>query len=292
VIIGDIRGEEPLARAYRTSVGVPLETSHLRYIRSWMAVPLVVKDRAIGTLVLAHGRPNFYTPRHATLVAAIASQAAVALENARLFGQAQRLAALEERQRLARELHDSVSQVLFSIGLGARTARTLLERGSPDRAAPSVEYIANLAEMGMAEMRALLFELRPESLEQEGLVAALAKQAAALRARHSIDVETDLAEEPAIGLDAKEALYRIAQEAMHNTVKHARASRVSLRLGTNAAGVSLEVRDNGLGFDPGGDFPGHLGLRSMRERAERLGGGLTVESAPDRGVVIRVAIPA
>src|SRR5213078_3825441 len=140
---------------------------------------------------------------------------------------AQAKAALEERQRLARELHDSVSQALFGISLGARTARALLAQ-DPARAAEPIDYVQSLAEAGLAEMRALIFELRPESLESEGLVAAISKQAAALRARHQIEVRADLGAEPALPLERKEALYRIAQEATHNTVKHARAGAIDL----------------------------------------------------------------
>ena len=201
------------------------------------------------------------------------------------------LAALEERQRLARELHDSVSQVLFSIGLSARSARTMLERNNVERAAATVENVVKLAEMGMAEMRALIFELRPESLAQEGLNAALTKQAAALRARHSIAVETTLGEEPDVPLAIKEALYRIAQEATHNTVKHARAERIDIRLTGDAGEVALDVEDNGVGFDTSADFPGHLGLRSMRERVARFGGTVEIDSAPGRGTAVRVRIP-
>jgi signal transduction histidine kinase len=219
-----------------------------------------------------------------------ARQAAVAIENARLYGQAQGLAVLEERQRLARELHDSVSQALYGISLGARTARTLAER-DPGRVIAPLDYVLSLAEAGQAEMRALIFELRPESLAEEGLVAALEKQAGSLRARHNLAVEFDLAAEPELPLAAKEALYRIAQEALHNTVKHARADRVRLRLGHDGAVCALEVSDNGRGFDATGSFPGHLGLRSMRERVERLGGTFSIASGPGEGTRIRAELP-
>ena len=140
-------------------------------------------------------------------------------------------------------------------------------------------------------MRALIFELRPESLETEGLIVALKQQAAALEARHELPVHTTLGEEPELPLEAKEALYRIAQEALHNTVKHARASRADLKLEHDARGIALEVSDDGAGFDPGRDFSGHLGLKSMRERTARLGGTLRVESIPGEGTNVRVQIP-
>jgi signal transduction histidine kinase len=214
----------------------------------------------------------------------------IAVENARLLVEVRGKAALEERQRLARELHDSVSQALYGIALGAKTARTLLDRDSTKVASP-LDYILSLADAGLAEMRALIFELRPESLEKEGLVAALEKQAAALRARHEIKVESDLCNEPDAPLEIKEALYRIAQEALHNIVKHAHASSVRIRMRCSPENVTLDVSDDGIGFEPEGDFPGHLGLHSMRERTERLGGTLAVESAPGKGTQIRAWIP-
>jgi signal transduction histidine kinase len=139
-------------------------------------------------------------------------------------------------------------------------------------------------------MRALIFELRPESLEREGLVVALGRQVAAMRARHGIDVQADLGDEPEQPIEVKQSLYRIAQEALHNTLKHAQASRINLRLTASSDDVVLEVLDNGVGFDSGASFPGHLGLRSMRERVAGLGGTLTVDSSP-AGTHISARIP-
>jgi signal transduction histidine kinase len=253
-------------------------------------VPLVFRGRALGAMSCSY--PVGFAPSddEIAFLATIADQAAVAVETARLFAEVQGKAALEERQRLARELHDSVSQALYGIALGARTARTLLDR-DPSRVAEPLDYVLSLAEAGMAEMRALIFELRPESLAEEGLVAALGRHAAALRARHQLVVEAGLCPEPDVPLPVKEALYRVAQEALHNAVKHARASRLDLRLALTANGVLLEVSDDGVGFDTGGSFPGHLGLRSMRERVERLGGALTVESVLGSGTLIRAEVP-
>jgi signal transduction histidine kinase len=166
----------------------------------------------------------------------------------------------------------------------------LLDR-DPTKVAEPLEYVLSLAEAGLAEMRALIFELRPESLQTEGLVAALAKQADSLRARHRLDVRTDFCAEPDIPLEAKEALYRIAQEALHNIAKHARATTVELSLNSRNGELKLEISDDGVGFHPGGEFPGHLGLRSMRERAERLGGAFAVESAPGKGARLRIHLP-
>jgi signal transduction histidine kinase len=259
-------------------------------VRAWLGVPLLTQDRPIGLLVIASSTPGYYTAAHRRVVAAVAAQAAVAIENARLYERAGALAALEERQRLARELHDSVSQALYGIALGTKTARTLLDR-DPTRLAGPLDYILQLAEAGLTEMRALIFELRPESLATEGLVAALGKQTAALSARHGLAVEADLGTEPDLPLETKEALYRIAQEALHNVAKHARARNAEVRLHLNDNACVLEICDDGVGFDAGGSFPGHLGLRSMHERAARLGGTLAIESAPGTGTRLTARVP-
>lgn len=212
-------------------------------------------------------------------------------EMRRLYEQARELATLQERQRLARELHDSVSQALYGISLGAHTAREALESQDPDQSMASLDYVIRLAEAGLAEMRALIFELRPESLATEGLVAALLKQVAVLRARYKLTVEADLGEEGALSFEQKEGLYRITQEALHNIIKHAHASTVRLRLASQQREVILDIEDDGRGFEPTRTFPGHLGISSMRERTEKLGGTLALESHSGQGTCIRVRVP-
>lgn len=207
-----------------------------------------------------------------------------------LYYQAQELAALQERQRLARELHDSVSQVLYGISLGAHTAKEALQ-DDPEQVATSLEYVLALSEAGLAEMRALIFELRPESLESEGLVAALNRQLAVLSTRHKLHVNTEIGEEPALSLETKHALYRIAQEALHNIVKHAHAQSVELRLAQKEDTLLLEVSDDGKGFDADQAFPGHLGLRSMQERAAKVGATLTIKSMPGQGTGVSIQTP-
>jgi signal transduction histidine kinase len=260
----------------------PWETTYI--------VPLLSRGSVLGAI-------NFlYLPKQEpgedekVFLKAVTDQAAVALENARLFAEVRDKVALEERQRLARELHDSVSQALYSITLHAKTARMLLERDLK-QAADSLEYVLSLAKAGQSEMRALIFELRPESLEEEGLVAALQKQADALEARYEIKVVATLCSEPEASLEVKEAVYRITQEALHNTVKHARASNVEIRMECTPDQLTLGITDDGVGFETRGDFPGHLGLRSMRERASRLGGTLEMDSGPGKGTRIRARVP-
>ena len=207
-----------------------------------------------------------------------------------LSEQAQKLASFQERQRLALELHDSVSQTLYGISLGAQTAREALE-SDPGEAVAPLDYVISLVEAGLAEMRALIFELRPESLASEGLITALTKQVVVLRTRYKLTVNAQLDEEPALSLERKHTLYRIAREALHNIVKHAHASTVLLRLERQDDELVLEVRDNGRGFDPAVPFPGHLGLRSIQERATRLGGTYSLTSAPGQGTCLCVRLP-
>jgi PAS domain S-box-containing protein len=254
------------------------------------SLPLVSRGRALGAMFfcfLPDGEPG---EDEKVFLRAVADQSAIAVENARLFSEARGKAALEERQRLARELHDSVSQALYGIALGVETARELLP-DDPERAAEPLDYATTLAEAGMTEMRSLIFELRPESLEKEGLVAALEKQAAAVQARHGIKVEAQLEREPEASMEVKEALYRVAQEALHNTVKHSRAATVRLKLEELPEEFTLGISDDGVGFEPQNDFPGHLGLKSMRERATRLGGTLEVTSEPGHGVLVLARVP-
>lgn len=254
-------------------------------------VPLESQRRVFGSVNAYYPGDVEPTPDEIAFLRAVADQGAVAVENARLLAEAQANAGLEERQRLARELHDSVSQALYGIALGARTARSLAEH-SPGQLAEPLDYVLSLAEAGMTEMRSLIFELRPESLATEGLVAALEKRVAVLRARHQLRVRAQLGVEPRLPLPVKETLFRIAQEALHNTVKHAHAGRVDVGLSAGERTVVLEVVDDGVGFDPGVSPPGHLGLQSMRERAAAHGGTIEIRTGRGAGTTVRVSLPA
>jgi signal transduction histidine kinase len=260
-----------------------------------MVVPLVIQERTIGAITLSHNQPGWYTAHHARLARAIANQAAIALENARLYQQAQRLAALEERSRLARELHDSVTQALFSMTMHTRAAEMAIERErtDPDGAmAQNLRALGELTRGALAEMRALIFELRPRALQEEGLVAALRKQAAAIAAREGLRVEVE-APEARVPLAPviEEHLYRLAQEALHNVVKHACASRVLVRVEVGSQDLRLEVRDDGVGFDPQAVPAGRLGLHTMAERSHQLGGNIEIQSCPGQGTSVRVVMP-
>lgn len=255
-----------------------------------LVLPLDTLGRSVGALSVVYPTDDEPDAAEQAFLRAVADQAAATIENARLYGAAQHAAALEERQRLARDLHDSVSQALFGIALGARTARTLAER-DPAAVIEPLDYVLGLAEAGLAEMRALIFELRPEALASEGLVDALDRQARALAARHAIEVDASLGDEPDLDLAVKEALYRVAQEALHNVVKHAHATRVEVHLHLDGDRVRLRIGDDGVGFDPTAAFPGHLGLTSMRERIAGVGGEIELTSRPDAGTTLLVHVP-
>jgi signal transduction histidine kinase len=289
-----------------TAATLPLAPEHKAVIRSgkpmisngkgvdetsWLGVPLIAQDKPIGLISIQCYRANYYAQWHAEIALAFANQAAAAIENARLRTREAEAATTAERRRLARELHDSVSQALFGIALGARTTQELINR-DPKRANETIDYMLKLTEGALAEMRALIFELRPESLATEGLLVALQKQTKALCTRHSIDAQFFFdCEEPSIPVEAKEAIYRVALEATQNTIKHAHASRVEIRLGIRNRHLTLDVKDDGKGFDTNGSFPNNFGLVSMRERASNLGGTVDVHSGPGAGTIVQMRVP-
>ena len=201
-----------------------------------------------------------------------------------------------ERQRIARDLHDSVSQSLFSTTLHVRTAQHALELQKLGTDGPLGEELSEIGQLtrgALAEMRALIFELQPGALAEEGLVAALSKQASALSAREGLLIEVDgPGEHLPIGAEVEEQLYRVGQEALANVVKHARASRARVGIATTGGTVSIVVSDDGRGFDPAAVGPEHFGLRSMRGRVADLGGQLEITSTPGRGTALRVEVPA
>jgi signal transduction histidine kinase len=259
-------------------------------IRSVFSVPLVVANEAFAVFSVFNAAPRALTETERRSLLALAERAGMAIETAQLYEAAREKAALEERQKLARELHDSVSQALYAIGLTA-TAASRLFASDPARVPFLMDDVVRLAETGLTEMRSLIFELRPESIESEGLVGALEKQAAAVRARHGLLIRTAFGSEPQLPLNTKQALYRIAQEALHNTAKHAQAKLVDLELRTNEGELLLRIADDGHGFQTDGKFPGHLGLKSMRERAVAMGATLDVRSSPQAGTEVRVHLP-
>jgi signal transduction histidine kinase len=205
--------------------------------------------------------------------------------------QAADLAAAEERAHLARELHDSVTQALFSMTLVTRSIELLLDRDL-DAARGRLGTLGELQKDALAEMRALIFELRPASLENEGLVQALRTHCAAVEGRLGLPIVIEADDEvERLPPDVEAALFRVAQEALTNIVKHAAAKHVHIALERTPTTARLTVEDDGVGVDVTSVPEGHLGLVGMRARAEKLGGTFDVASVPGRGTTIRVDIP-
>ena len=255
-----------------------------------VSMPLLHGTTAIGALNAYYPSGQRPPEIDMSFLRAMADQATSAVDYGRLLHASKEKVALEERQRLARDLHDSVSQAVYGIALGARSAKELLAK-DPAQVQEPLEYVLRLSEAALVEMRALIFELRPEALEREGLAGALKHHTAVLRARYGIAVEESLTAEPMTSWESKQALYRIAQEALHNAGRHARATQVRIVLTQVDSQVRLEVQDNGVGFDSRTAFPGHFGLNTMRERATDLGGRLDIESRPGAGTTVRAIIP-
>ena len=218
--------------------------------------------------------------------------AAIAIENARLQEKAGRLAIVEERQRLARELHDSVTQALYSVTLYAEAARMALAAGKQEVAAENLRELHAMAREALFDIRLLVYELHPPILEGQGLAAALQTRLAAVETRVGLQIELRVDGGRRLSLSAEEEVYRIALEALNNVVKHARAQHVTVYLRFDDQRVYLEIVDDGLGYDPvRARESGGMGLRGMEERAQRLCGKLEILGVPGKGTTVKVEVP-
>lgn len=263
-------------------------------IQSLMVVPLRSGSEPIGSISVTNKILGTFTGDDERVLTMLASGAAIAIENARLYGQAQQAAMLEERQRLARDLHDSVTQSLYGVTMYAEAAARLLSAGQTEIATDHLRELRGTAQEALQEMRLLLFELRPPVLEEEGLVAALQTRLEAVERRSGLEIALNIVgDEDQLPLYIEEALYRIALEALNNTLKHAQAHKVEVLLHHGPECVKLAVIDDGLGFDPANlRKKGGMGLSNMQERARLAGGQLTVDSQPGEGTKVLVEIAA
>jgi nitrate/nitrite-specific signal transduction histidine kinase len=245
----------------------------------FLAVPIVFRGDVVGAFYLAN-KDGGFTDEDRWLVGELAAHAAVLIEHARLYEASRELSVLEERNRLARELHDALTQSLFGL-------RLRIEAGD-------VAGAGSLLDEVFAELRSLIFQLRPPALEHDGLAASLTKHLDVVGRTYGLEVDFAPAEVGLLEPDAEQALFRIAQEAITNVVRHAAAQRVEVRLGRQDRLVTLEVEDDGRGFDPHARAVSarRLGLVSMRERALELGGVLDIDSRPGAGTVVRAQVPA
>lgn len=268
----------------------------------FLGMPIRDGEETIGALFLANKRCRDtrpapgdgcgFTAGDEELLAILAQHAAIALTNARLYERSRELTIAEERSRLAHELHDAVSQKLFSLRLTAQAAAALVDR-DPVRAKGELQQVAALAAEAADELRAAVVELRPAALDEDGLVHTLRTQIQVLDRAHSARVTFDSPGMRALPAAQEEALLRVAQEALHNALRHARPALVAVSLARRGQGALLTVRDDGTGFEPRTvrSAGRHLGLVSMRDRAGGVGGRLTVTSAPGRGTTIEMEVP-
>ena len=261
-------------------------------MRSFLGVPIVAREGVIGAFYLTEKEGGAaFDDADQELIELLAAHAAIAITNARLYEHSRELSILSERNRLALELHDVVSQKLFSLNLTAEAAATLLDR-DPTAARAQLDRLRELARETLEELRSLILGLRPADLQRDGLEGALRKEIAMLRRVHGVDVEFHA---EGSGRDRGERdveVLRIANEALHNAVRHAGAARVVVRLRDGATMLVVEVIDDGVGFDPAGVEmrSRHLGLTSMEERASELGGRIEIRSAPGAGTTVRLEL--
>ncbi len=252
-----------------------------------IAAPMKVGDHNIGFLVMESATAGLFDSSHIERLSTVADQAAAAISNARLLLRTAEIAAVDERQRLARDLHDSVSQTLWTASLlaGSLSLRTFTD---PTLAA-EVESIKRLTSGAVAEMRTLLLELRPQAIEEANLDDLLAHLIEGLESRRNIEVSADLESVPDCPANIKEGFYRIAQEAFNNIGRHANASSVKARLIRRPGTLRLEIADNGCGFESA--RPGGLGMTIMKERAADIGAYLTIDSRENDGTTLCVSVP-
>jgi signal transduction histidine kinase len=290
-----IRTRTPLMVSLAEAEAMGIAVEHYgdpeKRVQTLLCVPLIREGRVLGLMSTQSYRAGAYTRQHFELFMAIGNQAAIAVENAHLHRRGLDLAIVEERNRLARELHDSVTQLLFSITMTLQAGRVLLQR-NPTQAEQQIDRAQQTAQEALAEMRALIHQLRPATMSERGLVAALASYLEVFRARTGIQVVFHHEGQAKLAEAQEQALFRIAQEALHNVQKHAEAQAVMVRLLSAPEAVVLEVSDDGRGLPPMPP-PGRAtwGLTGMRERADILGGSFEIESAPGAGTLVRVRLP-
>jgi signal transduction histidine kinase len=261
-------------------------------MRSFLGVPIVAPEGVIGAFYLTEkiDAPDF-SDEDEQLIGLLAAHAAIAITNARLYEQSRELSIVAERNRLALDLHDAVSQKLFGLVLNAEAASTLLER-DPQAARVQVAKLRERAQEALDELRSLVFELRPPDLEKDGICGALRKHVELLRRLQQREIELEVADDVAADEGRDPEVLRIAQEALQNALRHADAQHVAVRLRADDGQLSLEVEDDGVGFEPGAASlrARRLGLTSMEERAARIGGKLRIRSTPGAGTTVTLEV--
>jgi signal transduction histidine kinase len=261
-------------------------------IRGLMQIPIRVAGEVFGIFSADYLEPHRFTEEEKRLLSAFAQRAGLAIETARLYEREQQIAVMQERNRLARDLHDSVSQSLYGVSLYAEVAAQLLKSGEIKKTGHNLQELKGMALNALAEMRLLIYELRPSAFEEAGLVAAIQTRLDAVEGRVGLETDLVVRGEISLPLQVEEGLYRIAQEALNNVLKHSRARRVTVTLAQEQDMIKLEVVDDGVGFDPVQECDaGCLGLQGMRERAQEMGAELEIISQVGSGSKVIVRRP-
>lgn len=259
-------------------------------LKSLIAIPLLLKDEVVGVLHVVN-KPGGFAEDDTRLLTMFVHQATLAIANARLHEQAKQQAVAKERQRLASELHDSVTQVLYSVILYADATRLALAADKKNEAAANLHELRTLARQAMADLRLLLFRLHPPELEEEGLVVALQARLEAIEARAGLRIDLRTEGENSLPIVIEDVLYKVAQEALNNVVKHAKAEQVTVHLHFTEQQCRLTIQDDGVGFDPAtAQGGGGMGLRSIAERIQQIGGKLLLESTLAQGTKLQIVV--
>ena len=270
---------------------IDLDYLHNLGINSLLAAPLKVESKIIGVLDVIN-KVGGFTKDDLRIISLFADQAALVIDQTQLHQQVEKMAVMEERQRLAREMHDSVTQALYSVNLYAEAARMALAAGKSDVSMENLKKLREMTREALLEMRLLIFELRPSILEHEGVAAALQARLTAVEDRSGLKTEIRVEGERRLSIIIEEELYRIAQEGLNNAVKHANARNVKINLKYTQKNVTLELWDDGIGFDAEvARASGGMGLRGIEERVRKVGGTLEIESVPGKGTTLRIIVP-
>jgi len=260
-------------------------------VQATIQVPIMIGGEVFGVFSTDYTRPHTFTDRELRLLIALAQRAALAIENARLYEQAQELAAVEERNRLARDLHDSVTQSLFGATMFADTAQNQLSSGQINEASDSLSKLRSTTRAALGEMRLLIYELRPPVLEEGGLPAALEARLETVEQRAGLATELIIEVVNRLPENVEQQLYSIAIEALNNVLKHANAEKIVVSLIQRNGDVDLKIVDDGIGFDITHALDsGGLGLKGIQERASELGAKLNINSEPGKGTIIEVVL--
>ena len=293
LINGAFRGDEPIVIEDMRSAPPPAnQIAEQEGIQTAVSMPITINGRFFGILGMDYCQARAFTAADKRLFVALAQRAAVAIENAQLYGRAEQAAILVERQRLARELHDSVTQSVYGLTLLAEGGRRMLSAGDIEHGKQTLEWLGETAQHALKEMRMVVHELRPMALSREGLVEALQQRLDAVEARAGVQARLIVDGSVDLPASVEEHIYRFILEALNNALKHSAATSILVRIRSTDKETELEVIDSGKGFNPdAGSSKGGMGLLNMRERSKHIGAEMTIISSLGQGTTIRICLP-